>query len=100
FPITNQKLNGHNFVQWSQSVLMYIFGRRKDEYLTDVVPVSIKMDPHYHTWKIENHMVMLWLINSMTMKIGEKFLLYKTTKGIWDATREIYSSSENTSKLF
>ncbi|TYG47036.1 hypothetical protein ES288_D11G305800v1 [Gossypium darwinii] len=45
-------------------------------------------------------MVMSWLINSMTTEIGENFLLYKTTKEIWDATRETYSSSENTSELF
>jgi hypothetical protein len=36
----------------------------------------------------------------MTNEIGEKFLLYETTKKIWDAARETYSSSENTSKLF
>jgi len=45
-------------------------------------------------------MAMSWLINSMTNKIGENFLLYGTTKEIWDAARETYSSSENTSELF
>jgi hypothetical protein len=45
-------------------------------------------------------MVMSWLINSITNKIGENFLLYETTKEIWDAARETYSSSENTSELF
>ena len=45
-------------------------------------------------------MVMSWLINSMTNKIGENCLLYRTTKEIWDAARETYSSSENTTKLF
>ena len=43
---------------------------------------------------------MSWLINSMTTEVGENFLLYKTAKEIWDAARETYSSSENTSELF
>jgi hypothetical protein len=45
-------------------------------------------------------MVMSWLINSVTNEIGENFLLYETAKEIWDAARETYSSSENTSELF
>ncbi|KAL5563644.1 hypothetical protein UlMin_033391 [Ulmus minor] len=80
--VTNHKLNGHNFLQWSQSVFKYICGKGKDEYLT------------------ENHMVMSWLINSMTTEVGESFLLYKTAKEIWETARETYSSSENISELF
>ncbi|RVW21682.1 hypothetical protein CK203_099910 [Vitis vinifera] len=32
--ITGHKLNGHNYLQWSQSVLLFICGKGKDEYLT------------------------------------------------------------------
>ncbi|KAL5572693.1 hypothetical protein UlMin_022290 [Ulmus minor] len=94
--ITNHKLTGHNFLQWSQSVFMYICGRGKDEYLTGEVSIPTVTDPKYRTWKTENHMVMSWLINSMTTEVGENFLLYKTTKEIWDIARETYSSSKNT----
>ena len=45
-------------------------------------------------------MVMSWLINSMTNDIGENFLLYGTTKEIWNAAKEMYSNNENTSELF
>ena len=43
---------------------------------------------------------MSWLINSMTNEIGENFLLYVTTKDIWDAAKETYSSFDNSSELF
>ncbi|KAL6349705.1 hypothetical protein AAG906_041112 [Vitis piasezkii] len=36
----------------------------------------------------------------MTNDIGENFLLYGTTKEIWDATKETYSNNENTLELF
>ncbi|RVX00253.1 hypothetical protein CK203_026625 [Vitis vinifera] len=36
----------------------------------------------------------------MTNDIGENFLLYGTTKEIWDAAKETYSNNENTSELF
>jgi len=79
---------------------MFICGKGRDDYLTGEVIIPEKNDPKFRTWKTENHMVMSWLINSMTNKIGENFLLYGTAKEIWNATRETYSSSENTSELF
>ena len=45
-------------------------------------------------------MIMSWLINSMNNDIGENFLLFGIAKDIWDAAKETYSSSENTSELF
>ena len=36
----------------------------------------------------------------MTTEVGENFLLYRTAKEIWEAARETYSSTENSSELF
>ncbi|KAL5851107.1 hypothetical protein ACOSQ3_006225 [Xanthoceras sorbifolium] len=98
--ITGHKLNGHNYLQWSQSVMMFVCGKGKDDHLTSTAVAPSKEDPTFRTWKSENNMVMSWLINSMTNEIGENFLLYGTAQQIWDAARETYSSSENTSELF
>ncbi|RVX02015.1 Retrovirus-related Pol polyprotein from transposon TNT 1-94 [Vitis vinifera] len=98
--ITGHKLNGHNYLQWSQSVLLFICGKGKDEYLTGEAAMLETTEPGFRKWKIENSMIMSWLINSMNNDIGENFLLFGTAKGIWDAAKETYSSSENTSELF
>ncbi|RVW51675.1 hypothetical protein CK203_066807 [Vitis vinifera] len=79
--ITGHKLNGHNYLQWSQSVLLFICGKGKDEYLTGEAIMLETTEPGFRKWKIENSMIM-------------------TAKDIWDATKETYSSSENTSELF
>ena len=99
-PITSHKLNGHNFLQWSQSVKLYICGKGKDDHLTGASTAPNTTDPLYKSWKSENSMVMAWLINSMVNEIGENFLLYSIAKEIWDAARDTYSSSDNTSELF
>ncbi|KAL5540397.1 hypothetical protein UlMin_042420 [Ulmus minor] len=99
-PITGHKLNGKNFLQWSQSVIMFICEKGKDDYLTGVAVPHAKEDPKFKRWKAENNMVMSWLINSMNNDIGENFLLYETANEIWDAARETYSDNENTSELF
>ncbi|KAJ9556965.1 hypothetical protein OSB04_011579 [Centaurea solstitialis] len=87
-PITGHKLNGHNFLQWSQSVMLYIRGRGKEDHLTRVVPAPKPDEPSFKSWKSENNMVMAWLINSMTLEIGEIFHLYSTAQEIWEAARD------------
>ncbi|XP_021905105.1 uncharacterized protein LOC110820040 [Carica papaya] len=57
-------------------------------------------DANSQTWEIEDSMVMSWLITSMTLEIGENFLLYKTAHEIWKAAQELYSSKQNTSAIF
>ncbi|KAL3530599.1 hypothetical protein ACH5RR_009921 [Cinchona calisaya] len=99
-PITNHKLNGNNYLQWSQSIKMFMCGRGKDEYLTgEIVPPKAD-DPNYRAWKVQNNLIMSWLVNSTTNDIGENFLLYDTAQEIWEAAKELYSSKENTSKIF
>ena len=98
--ITGHKLGEKNYVQWSQSVMMYIYGKGKDDYLTGAISAPPPEDPRYKVWKTENSMVMSWLINSMTNEIGEDFMFYQTAKEIWDAAKESYSDKDNTSELF
>ncbi|XP_052173043.1 uncharacterized protein LOC127788605 [Diospyros lotus] len=100
FTITGHKLNGQNFIQWSQSVMMFICGKGKDDYQTGAVSKPKEDAAQYRIWKAENNMVMSWLINSMNNEIGENFLLYNTTQEIWEAVKEAYSHVENTSELF
>ncbi|KAF7828194.1 Retrovirus-related Pol polyprotein from transposon RE2 [Senna tora] len=57
-------------------------------------------DPTFKKWKAENQMVMTWLINSMTLEIGEDFMFFDTAAEIWNAAKESYSDVENTAELF
>ncbi|EXB51751.1 hypothetical protein L484_002656 [Morus notabilis] len=56
--ITTIRLNGDNFLRWSQSVRMYIRGRRKMGYLTGDKKAPAEDDPDYATWDAKNSMVM------------------------------------------
>lgn len=99
-PRTSHKLNGQIFFQWYQSVFMFICGRDKDGHLTGETVAPDSKDPKFRTWRTNDHLVMSWLINSMTTEVGENFMLYKTTREIWEAAKETYSRTENSSGLF
>jgi len=98
--ITQHKLNGLNFREWFQSVILVVKGRGKVGYLTGAITAPPDTAPNYNTWEAENSIVMAWLINSMEPRIGRTYLFYKTAKEIWEAVQEIYSDLENTSQCF
>ena len=100
FPVTTHKLTGHNYLQWSQFIMMFNSGHGCEDYLNgSAIQPSFK-DPKFRLWRAENNLVMSWLICSMTTEIGGNFLLYSTAKEIWDAARDTFSSKENTAELF
>ncbi|KAK9120587.1 hypothetical protein Syun_018204 [Stephania yunnanensis] len=99
--ITNHKLNGQNYLQWSQSVLMFICGKSKDDLLSESTTAPKEDDPAYKSWKANNNMVMSWLINSMTLDIGENITRYMQQLEMHGKVAKItFSSSENTSEIF
>ncbi|CBI24723.3 unnamed protein product, partial [Vitis vinifera] len=98
-PITAHKLNGQNYLQWSQSILMFIRGKEKDDYITGASAAPETTASTYKKWIAENNMVMSWLVNSMTADIGENFLSFDTAKEIWNTAKETFSDKENTSEI-
>lgn len=89
--ITNHKLNGKIFLQWSRSVQLVIRGKGKFWYLNGSISPPSATDPTYQNWDIQNSMAMARLINSVEEKIGETYLFHLTTTNIWDAVALAYS---------
>ena len=50
-PITGYKLNGNNYLQWSQSVLMLVCRKGKDDYLIVVATEPKKEKPTQKGYK-------------------------------------------------
>ncbi|GAV63787.1 UBN2_3 domain-containing protein [Cephalotus follicularis] len=98
--ITIHKLNGKNFLQWSQSVLLVIQGRGKIWYITGKVQQPDVNDPTYENWELNNSIVMAWLINSMESHINRTYLFLRNAKAIRDAMNKNYSYLENASQVF
>lgn len=92
-------MNERNYLSWSISVKMLIYGKGKYDYLSRKTPVP-NTDQKYKTWQAENNMIMSWPINSMTTKIGEGFLLFSTANKIWEAAHETYSDKKKKKKMY
>ncbi|KAE8673438.1 Detected protein of unknown function [Hibiscus syriacus] len=86
--ITSHKLNGNNFLQWSQSVKLFIRGRGKFSYLSGTNTKPAEEDEESERWEAENSMIMSWLINSMDPSVGRTYLFLPTAHDIWNAVNE------------
>ena len=95
--ITTIRLNGDNFLRWSQSVRMYLRGRGKIGYLTGDKVALASEDPLYTTWDAENSMVMTWLMTSMNEETDSNYMCYSTAKELWDNVNQMYSDLGNQS---
>ena len=98
--ITTIRLNGDNFLRWSQSVRMYIRGRGKIGYLTGEIREPATTDPSHATWDAENSMVMTWLVNSMEEDICANYMCYSTAKELWENVTQMYSDLGNQSQVY
>ena len=98
--ITFHKLNGNNYLEWSQSVKLAVDGRGKLGYLTGEVTKPASDDPTFTVWRSENSLVTAWLLNSMEASIAKPNLFLPTTKDVWDSVRATYSDLENSSQIF
>lgn len=69
--ITQRKLKDTNSLEWSQSNI-------ENWYLTGATAASKEGEPGFQSWKSANTMVIAWLVNSMNLKIGHRYLFYKS----------------------
>ncbi|CAH9101463.1 unnamed protein product [Cuscuta europaea] len=98
--ITSHRLNGKNYLEWSQSVKLAIDGRGKLGYLTGEIKSKLPGEEGYSTWRSENSLVIVWLLSSMEASIAKPHMFMKTAKEVWDSIKETYSDLENSSQIF
>ncbi|KAK2997372.1 hypothetical protein RJ639_026039 [Escallonia herrerae] len=83
------RLNGKNYMKWSQLVRTFLKGNGKLSHLLGTRPK--KGDPRFDAWDEEDSMVMSWLWNSMLPEISDTFMFLPTSKEIWEAAQQTYS---------
>ena len=89
-PLTNRKLNGSNFIQWSRAVNLAFTGLGFDDYLTEIAPTTdakaIKQ------WKQMDAQIVALLWNSMEPNVADMCGHLGTCKEIWEYTQLLFSS--------
>ncbi|XP_068483247.1 uncharacterized protein [Phaseolus vulgaris] len=83
------RLNGKNYLKWSQLIRTILKGKGKVSHLTDIAPDE--QDAKFKSWDEEDSMIMAWLWNSMVPEISDTCMFLKSSKKIWEAVEQTYS---------
>lgn len=92
------RLNGRNYLKWSQMVRTYLKGRGRLNHLLNTGPG--KGDPAFESWDEEDSMIMSWLWDSMDPMISDTCMFLPSAKDIWDFIRRTYSKARDAAQVY
>ncbi|XP_048227600.1 uncharacterized protein LOC125369430 [Ricinus communis] len=92
------RLNGKNYLKWSQFVQTFLKGKGKISHLLGTGPKN--GDPKFVAWDEEDSMVMSWLWNSMLPEISDTCMFLPTAKDIWTTIGQTYSKAGHAALIY
>lgn len=92
------RLNGKNYLKWSQLVRTFLKGKGKLSHLLGTGPPVT--DPRFPSWDEQDSMVMSWLWNSMLPEISDTCMFLSTAKEIWDTIQQTYSKVRDAAQIY
>lgn len=69
---------------------MAIDGQGKLGHLTGEMRKPELGDTKMNAWRLENFIVIAWLLNSMDLIIGNSYLFLPTARDVWEAVRDLF----------
>ena len=94
---TTYRLNGKNYLKWSQFIRTYLKGKGKLSHLQGAGPQE--GDPKFAAWDEAHSMILSWLWNSMNPEISDTCKFLSIAKEIWDAVRQTYSKARDAAQV-
>lgn len=95
---TTYRLDGKNYLKWSQLVRTILKGKGKISHLTGTGPKP--EDPLFKAWDEEDSMIMAWLWSSMVPEISDTMMFMANAKDIWNAVQETYSKAKDAAQVY
>ncbi|XP_047338508.1 uncharacterized protein LOC124942123 [Impatiens glandulifera] len=76
------KLDGSNYLAWSQACLLSIQANRKHKFINGTSKKPKDDDPRLDDWESDNARVKTWLFNSMEPNIKKSYLFLASSQEI------------------
>ena len=95
--ITKVLFNEENYLSWLQSATLWLHSESKFGYLDGTIKASSTNDPDdpaYAKWKVDNYLIMSWLVHSMEPEIADNYLSMDTAQDIWDTLAQTFPEGE------
>ncbi|XP_078177452.1 uncharacterized protein LOC144571934 [Carex rostrata] len=94
------KLDGSNYVLWSQAAEMFVKGRDKLKHIKGEFNAPQPGTSRHPKWDIDDSVVNGWLLNSLDEKLFANFIRYPTARDVWDAIATTFYDGNDTAQVF
>ena len=98
--VTSVLLNGRNFHARSNSLRLFLGGKRKSAWLLGKMEQPAETDPKYDEWYTDNCIILGWMFNSMKERIYHLFMYHTTIYGLQTALSKMYAHAHSDSRIF
>ncbi|KAF3772133.1 hypothetical protein EJ110_NYTH58666 [Nymphaea thermarum] len=88
--VTSIRLTKDNYLSWSAALEIGITSRGRLSYITGDKPASLKSDPQWATWALEDSQVKVWIISSVSSDIQLLILRKPTSFDMWTVLAMMY----------
>ncbi|EXC02059.1 hypothetical protein L484_024023 [Morus notabilis] len=94
----SNRLNGKNYLIWTQIVRTYLKGKGRLNHLLGKGPET--KDIAFEAWDEEDSMIMSWLWDSMEPTISDTCIFLTNAKQIWDYIHRTYSKARDDAQVY
>ena len=92
--LVSQLLNGDNYASWNRSMLIALSVKNKLGFVDGSILKSDGSDPQLlNAWRRNNHIVIAWLMNSVSKEISSSLLFGESAAKIWTDLNERFQQS-------
>ena len=88
--IIRSQFTGHNLFLWTHYIQAILRPRNMINHLTDL---------NFKRWTVEEEILFLWILDSMTTELANQFIEYEIVKDIWEAVQKYHSKKNDRSKI-
>ncbi|XP_020240380.1 uncharacterized protein LOC109819166 [Cajanus cajan] len=83
------RLDGRNFLQWSQYIRRILKGRSRLDHIDGGGPGPD--NSNFPIWDNEDSLIMTWMWHSMIPEISRNYMFHSSAKEIWDDLQSTFS---------
>lgn len=89
--ITTVIFDGSNYLSWSNAIDVALYRWGRIRFIDGTFSSPAQTDTDYAEWRMNDHLVMSWLINLIDTKLHSLFNFSVSSKDLWDSIKELYS---------
>ncbi|PKI66162.1 hypothetical protein CRG98_013415 [Punica granatum] len=94
--LTECKLNGENYLTWSQLIRMALHAKNKVGFIDGNLLELVDDDPNKPLWVMANSLVLTWIVNSPERDLQPSIACIENARILWEDLKQCFAQGNET----